>query len=31
MENWLNAKDRISKFKPHCIERGPIRLSPSKG
>ena len=30
-ENWLTAKDRNSKFKPHCIECGSIRLSPSHG
>ena len=30
-ENWLTAIDRNSRFKPHCIECGSIRLSPSCG
>lgn len=30
-ENWLTAKDRASRFKPHCIECGSMRLSPSHG
>ena len=29
--NWLTAKDRTSRFKPHCIECGSIQLSPSHG
>jgi len=30
-ENRLTAKDRNSRFKPHCVEFGSIRLSPSHG
>ena len=30
-EVWLSAKDRTSRFKPHCIECGSIRLTSSKG
>ena len=29
--NWLSAKDRTSRFKPHCIECGSTWLSSSHG
>ena len=30
-ENWLSAKDRNSRFKPHCIKCGSTWLEPSRG
>jgi len=29
-ENWLSARERISRFKPHCIECGSLYLVHSK-
>lgn len=28
-ENWLSAKERGSRFKPHCVECGSTWLEPS--
>ena len=30
-ENWLNARDRCSRFRPRCINCGSARLFPSSG
>ena len=30
-ENWLTAKERISRFTPRCTECGSTWLEPSKG
>lgn len=30
-ENWLTAKERISRSRPRCVECGSTWLEPSKG